>query len=229
MSLQLPSLFRPVPLREGQDAMAMACALAPEVGPPARSRGAGTLCYCGTPLRVEAAVVLEPELPLGQARLVLQVGASALADALTVLGPPEVPITFRWPAELYVNGARAGRVALVAPEGSAEGEVPEWLVLGFTCRLAFREGHEGGLTPEETALAEEGFEQPDAAAVIESWARHLMAGLDEWQARGARRVAERFLARLSEPAAAPGLRRGLDPATGALILERGGEREVLAP
>jgi hypothetical protein len=58
-----------------------------------------------------------------------------------------------------------------------------------------------------------------------------MAGLDEWQARGPRRVAERFLARLVEDAAGtpPGLRRGIDPGTGDLVLERdGGARTVLS-
>jgi BirA family transcriptional regulator, biotin operon repressor / biotin---[acetyl-CoA-carboxylase] ligase len=53
-----------------------------------------------------------------------------------------------------------------------------------------------------------------------------MAGLDEWQSRGPRRVAERFLARLVDEAETPGLRRGIDPGTGDLVLERDGRRTV---
>lgn len=229
MTLTLPSLFRPVPLREGQDAIRAAMLLAPEEGAPARSRGAGTLCHFGGLARVEAAVVLEPEMPLAQARLALQVGASALADALTVLGPPEIPLGFEWPATLLVNHARAGAVRLVAPDGATEDAVPEWLVLGFESRLAWRDGHEGGLLPRDTSLRDEGFDEATPDEIIETWARHLMAGMDEWQARGPRRVAERFLARLVTPAEEPGLKRGLDPATGGLVLDRAGVREVLAP
>jgi hypothetical protein len=56
-----------------------------------------------------------------------------------------------------------------------------------------------------------------------------MAGLDEWQARGPKRVAERYLARLLDEAGTPGLRRAVDPATGALVLDRaGGARESRA-
>ena len=73
----------------------------------------------------------------------------------------------------------------------------------------------------ETALLE-------AAAGLRTaaWARHLMAGLAEWQrpsgTGGFRRLAERFLARLEQDG--EGARRGLDPATGDLVLEREGER-----
>ena len=52
-----------------------------------------------------------------------------------------------------------------------------------------------------------------------------MAGLDEWQARGPQRVAERYLARLLDEADTPGLRRGIDPATGALVLDRADGRQ----
>ena len=47
------------------------------------------------------------------------------------------------------------------------------------------------------------------------------------QARGPRRVAEQYLARLLDEADTPGLRRGIDPATGALVFDRagGGARE----
>ena len=52
-----------------------------------------------------------------------------------------------------------------------------------------------------------------------------MGGLDEWRARGPESVAARYLAWLLDEADAPGLRRGIDPGTGALVLERSGTRE----
>ena len=51
-----------------------------------------------------------------------------------------------------------------------------------------------------------------------------MAGLDEWQARGPRRVAERYLARLEDFA---GEKRGIAPDSGALVIEREGARQIL--
>ena len=224
--MQLPSLFRPVPLREGQDALTAACALAPEIGPPAVSRGAGTLAWVRSAARAEAAVVLEPEMPLAAARLAFHVGLNALADALTVLGPANMPVSFRWPGTVLVNAGRVGEFRIFAPPDARDDAVPDWLLIGFECRLAQRD--EAGLVPGETSLADEGFEDITAEALTEAWARHLLAGLDEWQNKGPRRASEKFLARLADHAQTPEVKRGLDPATGALVLDRGGAREVIA-
>src|SRR5690242_21797260 len=79
----LPPVFGPIyALREGGDAMRQAVARAAE--------GAGTLVWVRALSRVEAAVVLEPELPLAAARPALFAAANALADALGALGPPDI-------------------------------------------------------------------------------------------------------------------------------------------
>jgi BirA family transcriptional regulator, biotin operon repressor / biotin---[acetyl-CoA-carboxylase] ligase len=219
----LPSLFGPVfALREGGDAFARAVALAP-------GRGAGTLVWVRAYARAEAAVVLEPEMPLGPARLAFHAAANALADALSSLGPPEVGVALRWPGSAVVNGAACGAVRLAAPADAAEDAVPDWMVVGMELRLAFPTGYEPGHAPDVTALAEEGFDGIGPADLTAAWARHLMAGLDEWQARGPGRVAERFLLRLLDEAGTPDLRRGIDPATGALVLERAGGRRERRP
>ncbi|MFC7541398.1 biotin/lipoate--protein ligase family protein [Siccirubricoccus deserti] len=212
----LPSVFAPVALREGGDALARALALAPE-------RGAGTLAWVRAYARAEAAVVLEPEMPLASARLAFHAAANALADAVAALGPPEVAVQLRWPGVLLVNAGECGRVRLAAPPGTPEDAVPDWLVVAMEARLAFPEGHEPGRDPGRTSLFEEGFSDLDSAALTAAWARHLMAGLDDWQARGPKRLAEHCLARLAD--AVPGQRRGIDPGTGDLVLERDGLRE----
>jgi hypothetical protein len=221
----LPSVFRPVMLREGGDAFARALELAPEEGPLAPSRGAGTLVWVRAYARCEAAVVLEPEQPLGPACIAFQVAANALADALAALAPPELPIRLRWPGTLMVNAGVCGELRLRAAPGSVPGAVPAWLVLGFEARLAWPEGTEPGTQLGQTSLNEEGFVDLTPALLVHGWARHLMAGLDEWQARGARRVAERFLARLEDFSDSAGVKRGIDPASGALVLDRAGHRE----
>ncbi len=220
----LPSLFQPIALREAGDALARAIALAPE-------KGAGTLAWVGAYARAEAALVLEPEMPLRPARLAFLAAANALADALVALGPPECLVHLGWPGRLLVNHGGCGRLRLAAPPGAAEDSVPDWLVVGMEVRIAFPEGHEPGRDPGATALREEGFEpEVTAAEITAAWARHLMAGLDAWhaegEARGARRIAETYLARLVDEAATPGLRRGLDPGSGDLILDASGTREV---
>lgn len=217
----LPPVFDPVPLREGGDAMARAVALAPE-------RGAGTLAWVRSSGRAEAAVVLEPELPLAAARLAFLAAANALADALAADGPPEIPVEFAWPGALRVNGAACGAVRLAAPPGCAEDEVPAWLVVGIEARITLAHGQEPGLVPDLTGLAEEGWEGLTAAELTAGWARHLMAGLDDWQARGPRRLSERFLARLTDERDVPGQRRGIDPGTGDLVLDRDGVRNSLS-
>ncbi len=216
----LPSVFNPLALREGGDAMARAAAMAP-------GRGAGLLAWVGSAARAEAAVVLEPEMPLAEARLALLAAANALADALVVLGPPEAIITLRWPADILVNGGRAGGLRLAVPPGAAESEVPGWLVVGFEVALALPPGIEPGDAPDRTCLEEEGFEEPSAAALTATWARHLMAGLDRWQSSGPRRLVVDCLARLEDGRAEAGLRRGIDPSSGALVLERDGRRELV--
>ena len=219
---ELPSVFTPViPLREGGDALSRAVALAPE-------HGAGTLAWVRSAARVEAAVVLEPEMALAAARSALYAAASALGDALAAFGPPEVPMTFRWPGRVFVNGGEVGGARIAWPEGAAEDAVPDWLVVGVEARVSFPRGWEPGHGLHQTALVEEGWDPLEfsAAELTAAWARHLMAGLAEWQrpdaTGGFRRMAERYLARLER--GEEGVRHGLDPATGDLVLERDGTR-----
>lgn len=212
----LPSVFSPLRLREGADALARAIELAPD-------RGAGTLCWVGSAQRAEAAVVLEPDRPLGPARIALLAGCNALADAVCALSPPELPVRWRWPGTLTVNDGVVGTMRMALPPDAAEGEIPAWLVLGFEIRLRWPASVVPGERPGETAFAEEGFDELDPAVVTELFARHLMANLDEWESRGLRRVSDKYLARLEDE---PGARRGIDPATGALIVEQDGARET---
>lgn len=204
--------------------MARARALAPQ-------HGAGTLVWVRSSSRIEVAVVLEPELPLAAARAAIFAGASALADALAAYGPPEVPLTFQWPGLVLVNGGQVGCIRLAWPEGAAEAEEPAWLVLGMEARLSFPRGWEPGRGLHQTAILEEGWaeEEVSAANLTAAWARHLMANLAEWQrpgpTSGFSRLAERYLARLARQDWMGEGRRGLDPASGDLLLDEGAARQ----
>lgn len=218
--LDLPPLYREVPLAEAGNAYAHACAIAAEAG-------AGTLVCARDRHVFDVAVVLEPAIPLVQARAALYVGMSALADALAVHAPPEKPIGFAWPDLVEVNAGAVGGVRLAWDE-VPEPRPPGWIVLNAVVRLAFAEAAEPGCTPAVTALAEEGYGGIDAATLAESFARHLMAGLHEWQDEGFPAVARRYLGLLDRPRAP---RRRLDPAGDLILIAEDGTetRHPLAP
>lgn len=198
-ALDLPPGFTAIGLREFRDAFAHAQSVATE-------HGAGTLVWVRRFDSIEAAVVLEPDLPLGQARCALYAGMNAAADAMAVHCPPEKPVQFAWPDTILLDGGIVGGCRLEAAAGCAEAEVPDWLVLGLQLRSMVN------VTVEQTfargtSLATEGFEIMDGNRIIESFARHLMAAFDGWRAKGFSTVADRYLARLLP---AKGTRRGLD-------------------
>lgn len=214
----LPPVFVPViRLREAGDAIARAVA-------EASRHGAGTLVWVSAYDRVEAAVVLEPEQRLAEARPALLAAVSAFGDALGLVGPAEIPVTFAWPATIKVNTGVVGRARLIAPPGTDDQSVPDWLVVGVEARFAFPFSHRPGEDPGQTSLFEEGFAEASPAEITAAWARHLMAVLADWQARGIARMADPYLARLERAAGEERARRGIDPATGDLVLDADGVR-----
>jgi hypothetical protein len=164
----------------------------------------------------EFAVVLEPEEPLRTARRAVYAGMAALADALAVHAPPEKPIAFDWPDAVRVDGGLVGGGRLAWPADAAEDDVPAWLVFGAMIRTVAMGEAEPGLRPLGSALEEEGFDDLGSGRLVESFARHLMVGIDAWHERGFGAVAQTYLARLAPE---PGLRRDLAE-NGDLIVRR---------
>jgi biotin-(acetyl-CoA carboxylase) ligase len=214
-AIELPPPFRLVTLREVGDAFAHAVAHAAE-------EGAGTLVYVGRFDLVEFAVVLEPDEPLRIARRTIYAGMSALADALTVHAPPEVPLEIEWPDTIKVNMGLVGGGRLAWPEGAAENEPPQWLVFGAMIRLVSLADGDTGLRPLSSALELEGFDDLAADRMVETFARHLMVTLDAWQEQGFPAVAKTYLERLAPD---KGVRRDIDE-NGDLLVRRMGKVEV---
>ncbi len=185
----LPPAFRLVTLREVGDAFAHARTIAAK-------EGAGTLVFVGRFDLAEFAVVLEPDEPLQQARRAFYAGMTALADALAVHAPPEKPIEFVWPDAVYVDGGLVGGGRLGWPDDTDEGDVPEWLVFGAMIRTVSMSDKEPGLRPLAAALDEEGFDDLASGRLLETFARHLMVGIDAWQEQGFGVIARDYLARL---------------------------------
>ena len=220
--LLLPPPFTLVSLREMGDAFAHAISIAGE-------QGAGTLVHVGRFDLAEFAVVLEPEEPLKTARRAIYAGMAALIDALAAHAQPETAIAVTWPDTILVNGGLVGGGRLAWPQGAAEDETPAWLVFGAMVRTASLTGHEPGASPLTTALEEEGFADVLASQLVESFAKHLMVGIDGWQADGFAAVARHYFEHVRIE---KGLRRDIDD-NGDLLIRRMGkpdvERQALLP
>jgi biotin-(acetyl-CoA carboxylase) ligase len=188
--LALPPPYQAVRLREFGDAFTHAATLAPQ-------RGAGTLVYVGRFDVAEFAVVLEPTDALVRARRVFYAGIGALADAIGAAAPPETAIHIKWPDALYVNWGLVGGGRLAWPKSTDEAKVPAWLVFGATIRTAWNKRIDPGLTPELTALDEEGFAEITSKQIVESFARNFMQALDVWQESGFATAVRPYLERLA--------------------------------
>ncbi|MEX0751506.1 MAG: biotin/lipoate--protein ligase family protein [Xanthobacteraceae bacterium] len=212
--LDLPPPYRLITLREVGDAFTHAQKVAAE-------EGAGTLVFVGRFDLAEFAVVLEPDESLRSARKVFYAAMNALIDALIAHAPPGKSITFDWPDAVCIDGALLGGGRLAWPHGADENTPPEWLVFGGMIRTVSMT-EEPGLFPLETALADEGFEETGSAALVESFARHLMVATDAWQQDGFAGVAKDYLARLAPE---NGARRDIDE-NGDLLVRRVGRAEA---
>jgi hypothetical protein len=157
---------------------------------------AATLVLGGHPDLVEFAVVLAPEEPLRTARRAFVAGMAALADTIGIFGPPEIPVRIGWPGTLLFNGARLGGGRLSWPEACAEDAEPEWLVFSASLIVSKAEAGDPGLTPESTALEDEGFPPELRDAFAETFARHLTKAFEVWREDGFDHVAARYRARL---------------------------------
>ncbi len=237
--LDLPPVYRLVTLREHADAFAHALSIGAQ-------EGAGTLVWVRRFDVMEVAVVLEPEEPLANARRAIYAGLCALADALAIHCPPEKPIEFAWPDAVMFDKGLIGGGRIGWPKGTREDDVPEFLVFGAMLRTFVSARGETGVSARGetgvsargeagtwasgTSLEHEGFETIDIAALVESFARHLMVHVHAWQDRGFKQVGEQWLARLPRIAAE---RRGIAE-NGDLLLRPSGatsteERRALAP
>jgi biotin-(acetyl-CoA carboxylase) ligase len=218
--LRLPPSFTPVRLRERGDAFAHAVSIAAE-------QGAGTLVHVGRFDLAEFALVLEPEEPLGSARLAFYAGMMALTEALIAYAQPETLVEICWPDAITVNFGLVGGGRLAWPQGVAETEVPPWLVFGGMIRTNLMDLNEPGLNPSVTSLDQEGFEDVQTGEVIASFARNFMVALDGWKEKGFVAVARSYLELTPRE---EGLSRSIAE-NGDLLERRGGnlERRAFLP
>lgn len=194
--LHLPPMFR-LHRATRRDTVAEAMALAP-------AEGAGALVLYQAPGLLSFAVVLEPDQPLAEARRAFLVGMTALADALAAHCPPERPLQISWPDEIIYDAGRLGGGRFAVAPGTAEDQVPDWMVFGAELIADRDHIDETGLYPGSTSLKEEDFDP--APLIVSTFASYLALYFDRWAHEGFTSVARRYVARIT-PALERGMRR----------------------
>lgn len=165
-------------------------------GAKAGDFGAGDLLWSRAVERIELALVLEPEVGADRVNEMLFLAMVATTDAIGALIPPEIGLTYLWPATVRANGAAIGRVRLAQSEELDESGAPAWLVVGISLQLAPLTGPlEPGETPHLTSLADEGAGELDRSQAIESLSRHLLTWIHTWDVDGFGPVLENWLFR----------------------------------
>lgn len=142
----------------------------------------GTVVHNVQADRLRAAMVFAPEVPLADAMAMLPVCGVGFQNALGALAPPEVAVHLDWDGRIRVNGARCGRLRVAASDADPV-QVPDWLVVGLDLPL-LRTGDDPGLSPEVTALYDEGCADVDPVLLLESWARHSLLWINRWSEEG---------------------------------------------
>ena len=169
--LSFPPLLTGLPVSQSVDPFVKACAQA------AIGCDGGLVVYAPDQDPLAAAMVFAPEVPLQRAMAMMPVCGLGFQNALGALAPPEVAVHLEWAGGLRVNGASCGRLR-VAASTAVETEVPDWLVIGLEVPLWHPT--EGGRTPDQTALFEEGCVDVDPARLLEAWARHTLVWINRW-------------------------------------------------
>ena len=142
---------------------------------------AGTIYYDIMPEQLRAAIVFAPEVPLAKSAAMLPLTGVAVQNALGALGPAELPVHLDWRGPIRVNGAVCGALKAAADTPDPT-QTPAYLVTGFS--LVFDRAGDGGETPDQTALVQEGCGDLDPVQFIESWSRHLLNWVNRWEEDG---------------------------------------------
>lgn len=180
-------------------------------------------------------LVLRPDIPLARAAELSFLAALGLGGAIGGLIPPQVDMRYKWPNDVLLNERKVSGILLescLRPDQSLD-----FVILGVGVNVAREPA--GPRFPATSLRAEGAGPEVDAAAVLESFARHFLAWTDRWLEEGFAPVRQAWLARawrLGERLAlgaggegAVGRFDGLD-ADGALLLalDDGTRRRVVA-
>ena len=167
------------PVADGEDVFStamLACV--------AKAAGAGDVFWSKSEAVMDVAIVLEPEVAVGPSLQMLFVAMVAFGDSFGAIGPPEVGVFYQWPNQLFINDAKFGQARVGLPEASDE-VVPDWLVINMVAQLQPNErGPEPGHDLTNTSLWNEGAGEINRTMLVESYARHFLTWINNWNEDG---------------------------------------------
>ena len=184
-TLSLPPLYSGVAVPRQSDPLTEALGLARQ------GDASGTLVYAEREDRLDAALVLGPEMALRQSLPVIYVFALAAVDALGATIPPQIGVYLHWPDRILVNQALAGGLALSSPTQDLAAR-PDWLVGRLLLDVR------GRPAPDDlsrTSLYLEGAVEVTTLQILESFARHFLSWLNRWEAEGLAAIEAPWLGR----------------------------------
>lgn len=171
-----PPLFSGLAVEGSIDPFDKACVEA------VRGCDAGLVVYNLGANALRAAIVFAPDVTLGDAMAMLPLCGVGFQNALGALAPPEVAVHLEWSGGLRINGASCGTLQVSASD-TDPAAVPAWLVIGLTLPL-WPTSDNPGDTPDQTALYSEGCADVQADALLESWVKHTLVGINTWLDQG---------------------------------------------
>ncbi len=143
---------------------------------------AGTIVHNISNDVLRAAFIFAPEVPLEQACAMMIACGIGYSNALGALAPPEVAVHLDWHGGILVNGAMCGGLKMAASDNNPT-TIPDWLVVGLTVPL-LPAYDEGGHTPDQTTLFQEGCVEVNPTELLESWSRHTLVWINRWSDEG---------------------------------------------
>ena len=188
---KLPPLYRMHRTQPDADLRALGRRHAEHGGDP------GTFFWSPRSDRFQAALILAPEEPLRVSALAIYRGMLALSNALGSLIPAGVEVTFIWPNQINLNGARIGAVDLDVPAGATRDAAPEWLVLSFDLAIAGGvEATAKSIDVTVTTMEDEGCGGVDSGDLLEALARCALVWSNRWHDDGFAPLRPLYIARL---------------------------------
>lgn len=171
-----PPLFQGMAVEGQTDPFVKACLEA------VRGCDSGLVVYNLAADQLTAAMVFSPDVPLAEAMVMLPICGVGFQNALGALAPPEVAVHLEWDGGLRINGASCGRLRVSASETDPQKDV-DWLVVGLELPL-WPESDNPGEFPDRTTLYAEGCADVQADALLESWVKHTLVGINRWNDEG---------------------------------------------
>jgi len=199
-------------------------------------RGRRGRVWHSPPGNLHFSLILRPARPMVEAAQLSFVAALALAEVVGPWLPEPAACRLKWPNDVLVYGRKVAGI-LVEAEGTADGRLAAWVVLGIGVNL--RHCPDDTPYPATSLLAEAG-QAPEPEVMARALGAALLAGQGRWLAQGFAPIRTAWLERahglgqgVTVQLAAetvPGRFEDLDP-EGALVLspaDGGPPRRILA-